>query len=80
MAISIDTRTHIIGDLMLITGTWANGDTSIDLSSHLSSVIMAFVAPSTATEQANPVGIVGTTVHFTETGGDDGIWSVVGKR
>ena len=80
MAVTIDSRTHVIGDLVLISGTWENGDTSIDVSSHLSSVLMAFVAPSSATEQANPVGIVGTTIHFTESGGDDGIWSAIGKR
>ena len=80
MAITIDSRTHIIGDLMLISGTWANGDTSIDVSSHLSSVLMAFVCPSTTTEQANPVSIVGTTIHFTESGSDDGVWSAIGKR
>ena len=80
MAVTIDKRIHVIGDLVLISGTWENSDTSIDVSSHLSSVIMAFVAPASATEQANPVGIVGTTIHFTETGGDDGIWSAIGKR
>ena len=80
MAVTIDSRTHIIGDLMLISGTWENGDTSIDVSSHLSSVIMAFVAPTNASEQANPVGIVGTTIHFTESAAHDGIWSAIGKR
>ena len=80
MAVTIDTRTHVIGDLMMITGTWENGDTSIDVSSHLSKVFMAFVAPSTTTEQANPVSVVGTTIHFTESGGDDGIWTAIGQR
>ena len=53
MAVGFDTRVHVMGDLMLVTGTWENGDTSIDLSSHLSTVLMAMVCPSTTTEQAN---------------------------
>ena len=80
MAIGFDSRPHTLGDCMLMTGTWENGDTSIDLSEHFSVIFMAFVAPSTTTEQANPVSIVGTTLHFTETGGDDGVWSAIGKR
>lgn len=80
MAVTIDTRTHVIGDLMMITGTWENGDTSIDVSSHLRKVFMAFVAPTNASEQANPLGIVGTTIHFTEGAAHDGIWSAIGQR
>jgi len=80
MAIGFDERPSIIGNLMIVTGTWENGDTSIDLSGFLSEVLMATVIPSSATEQANPVGIVGTTVHFTETGTDDGVWFAIGRR
>lgn len=80
MAITIDERPHVMGDLLLVTGTWANGDTSIDLSDVLSSVVMAMVCPSTTTEQANPISIVGTTIHFTESGADDGVWSALGRR
>ena len=80
MAITVDERPHVMGDLMLVTGTWANGDTSIDLSDMLSSIVMAMVCPSTTTEQANPISIVGTTIHFTESGSDDGVWSALGKR
>ena len=80
MAITVDERPHVMGDLMLVTGTWANGDTSIDLSGILSSVVMAMVCPSTTTEQANPISIVGTTIHFTESGSDNGVWSALGRR
>ncbi len=80
MAIGYDTRTHVMGDLMLVTGTWENGDTSIDLSTHLSTVLMAMVCPSATTEQANPISIVGTTLHFTESGSDGGVWSALGSR
>ena len=80
MAIGYDERPTAIGNLIVVTGTWENGDTSIDLSSHMSEVLMATVIPSSATEQANPVGIVGSTVHFTESGGDDGVWFAIGRR
>ena len=32
MAIVIDTRTHVAGDMMVVTGTYGAGDASIDLS------------------------------------------------
>ena len=73
-------RPTMIGNLIVVTGTWANGDTSIDLSSFMSEVLTATVIPSSATEQANPVGIVGSTVHFTESGSDDGVWFAIGRR
>ena len=80
MAIGYDERPTAIGNLLVVTGTWENGDTSIDLSDFLSEVLMATVIPSSATEQANPIGIVGTTVHFTESGSDGGIWFAMGRR
>lgn len=80
MAIGFDERPTMLGNLVVLTGTWENGDTSIDLSSFMSEVLMATVIPSSTTEQANPVGIVGTTVHFTESGSDDGIWFAIGRR
>lgn len=80
MAIGYDERPTAIGNLLVVTGTWENGDTSIDLSDFLSEVLMATVIPSSATEQANPIGIVDTTVHFTESGSDGGIWFAMGRR
>ena len=41
MAITIDTRVHVAGDMMVVTGTYAASDASIDLSDHLSSVMFA---------------------------------------
>ena len=78
--VTYDERPTMIGNLIVVTGTWANGDTSIDLSSFMSEVLTATVIPSSATEQANPVGIVGSTVHFTESGSDDGVWFAIGRR
>ena len=80
MGIEFDERPTMIGNLIVVTGTWENGDTSIDLSSFMSEVLTATVIPTSATEQANPVGIVGTTVHFTESGGDNGVWFAIGRR
>ena len=80
MTVGFDTRVHVMGDLMLVTGTWENGDESIDLSNHLSTILMAMVCPSTTGEQANAISIVGTTLHFTESGTDGGVWSALGSR
>ena len=41
MAIVIDTRTHVAGDMMVVTGTYGAGDASIDLSEQLSEVYFA---------------------------------------
>ena len=41
MAIAIDTRVHIAGDMMVVTGTFGASDASIDLSAHLSNVMFA---------------------------------------
>ena len=41
MAVTIDTRVHVAGDMMVVTGTYAAGDASIDLSAHLSTVFFA---------------------------------------
>lgn len=51
MAVTIDPRPTYFGDRMIITGSYEAGDTSIDLSSLLSSIDFAGVNPSAA--QAN---------------------------
>ena len=50
MAIGYDERPTMIGNLTVVTGTWENGDTSIDLSSFLSEILMGTVIPSGTTE------------------------------
>ena len=69
MAITFDPRPTIIGNLMLVTGTFADGDTSIDFSGHLASLVYGDVivvgGNDNPTEEANPVAN-GTTLHFTE--------------
>ena len=40
-AITTDTRTHTLGDLHMVTGTFTDGGTEIDYSNHLSLVLAA---------------------------------------
>lgn len=49
MAVTIDPRPTYFGDRMVVTGSYAAGDTSIDLTSLLASIDMATVTTSAAT-------------------------------
>ncbi len=80
MAIVFDNRPTILGNLMLVTGTWANGDTSVDLSGYLADILHFDVTANSATEQANPTGYVGTTGHFTENASVGGRFIALGHR
>lgn len=80
MAISFDDRPITIGSILLLTGTWENGDTSIDASDYLSEVLFFDILVNSATEQANPTGFVDTTCHFTESGSDGGRFIILGRR
>jgi len=53
MAIAIDERTTVFGNKMVVTGTYAATDTSIDLSGLLSSIDMGVVTPTTALAPQN---------------------------
>jgi hypothetical protein len=55
MATTEDTRRHVLGDMVLLTGTFTAGDTDIGFGEHLSK---AFAAG------ANPTTIVDTTVKI----------------
>jgi len=48
MAITIDPRTSVFGDRMVVTGTYEAADASIDLSSFLSEIDMAVLTPIAA--------------------------------
>ena len=41
MAITTDTRVHVMGDLMLVTGTFTQGGQEVDFSPYLSTVMCA---------------------------------------
>ena len=45
MAVSIDSRPTVFGNKIVVTGTYAAADTSIDLSSMMSSIDMATATP-----------------------------------
>jgi len=70
MAFTSDNRPHTIGDLIAITGTVENGDTSIDLSAFMSEILMATCHPlsGVAGPTTGTCSIVGTTVNFNDPG------------
>lgn len=70
MAFTADTRPQAMGNLIVITGTVANGDTSTDLSDYMSEILMAMVNPNGGGGGApqETIVITGTTV----THGDPG--------
>ena len=80
MAINFDDRPITIGSILLLTGTWANGDTSIDASDYLSEILHFDVTANSATEQANPTGYVTTTCHFTENASVGVRFIILGRR
>ena len=83
MAFTSDNRPHTIGDMIVITGTVANGDTSVDLSDFLSEILMATCHPlsGAATPTTGTCSIVGTTVNFNDPAvAAGGRLFVVGKR
>ena len=80
MAITFDNRPITIGSILLLTGTWENGDTEVDASDHLSEILHFDVTANSDTEQANPTGYVTTTGHFTENAAVGGRFIILGRR
>ena len=56
MAVTIDPRPSYFGDRMIVTGSYAASDTTIDLGSLLASVDMCVLTPTEA-----PAGVTVTT-------------------
>lgn len=83
MAFVSDNRPHTLGDLIVITGTIANGDVSVELSDFLSEVLMV-TAVSNAAVAAPLTAAIDTTsatlVRFADPGADGGRIMVFGKR
>ena len=71
---------------MLVTGTFADNDASIDFSGHLASLVYGDVivvgGDNNPTEEANPVaiGADGTTLHFSENASLGGRFIGIGFR
>ena len=81
MAFTSDNRPHTLGDLIVITGTVANGDTSADLSAFMTEILMAQVNPLSGVGAHGGATIAGTTVNFTDPGvADGGRLFAIGKR
>mgnify|MGYP003626659373 CR=1 FL=1 len=64
MAVSIDSRPTVFGNKIVVTGTYAAADTSIDLSSMMSSIDMATATPTApiAPQVLSPGGAADATV------------------
>ena len=87
---TIDTRPHYIGDLLMVTGTFTNGNTdtggSIDLSSLLAGIIGAGAnaGSSTAGSGAGLDGVFslinGSTLVIQSVADQDGTWYAFGRR
>jgi hypothetical protein len=81
MAITIDSRPHVIGDLVIVTGTFANGDTiAIDLSAHLSRIMLFVCNETDSTARALVSSVDGTTAYAVEAGAGGGTWFALGQR
>ena len=65
MAVTIDPRPTVFGDRMIITGTYAAGDNSIDLSSFLSEIDFAG-ANSSGAIAARPITDTGASPVATQ--------------
>lgn len=81
MAILVDSRKHVIGDLVVVTGTFADGDTiEVDLSDHLSKIMLFVCNEADTTARAMVTSISGTTGYATEAGSGGGTWFALGQR
>jgi len=67
MALTLDARPHVIGDLVLLTGTivQADGGTTVDISEHVSNIIFANVQGKIGAGPPQGVCIVSdTSIQF----------------
>jgi hypothetical protein len=80
MAFTADNRPHTIGDLMVITGTVANLDTSTDLSAFLSEILWGQVSVIGPAGAPQTTSINGTTLVYANPGPTGGKLFVIGKR
>ena len=81
MAFTSDNRPHVMGDLIAITGTVANGDTEADLSAFMTEILMAQMNPLEGAGAPGGATIDGTTVKFVDPGvASGGRLFALGKR
>jgi len=82
---TIDTRRHVIGDLVFVTGTFTNGalDTGgdIDVSDRLSKIFAAGANGNAAGATDTEIdGTAGTTLTLVTAANLDGTWWAIGQR
>jgi nucleoside phosphorylase len=79
MAFVSDNRPSAFGNMIVVTGTVASGDTTADLSEFMSEILMAQVQATDGTATALTAAIDGTSVDFTNLG-RAGRLMAIGKR
>ena len=79
MAFVSDERPSAFGNMIVVTGTVASGDTTADLSDFMSEILMAQVQATDGTSTALTAAIDGTSVDFTNLG-RAGRLMAIGKR
>jgi hypothetical protein len=78
---TIDSRKHVLGDLVVVTGTFVNGETiAVDLSDHLSKIMLFVCNETDETARAMVTSISGTTGYAAEAGSGGGTWFALGQR
>ena len=83
MAFVSDNRPHTLGDLIVITGTVASGDTSVELGDFLSEILMLTVVPNAGAPAPITAAIdttSATLARFDDPGASGGRIMVFGKR
>ena len=79
MAFVSDERPSAFGNMIVVTGTVASGDTTADLSDFMSEILMAQVQATDGTATPLTAAIDGTSVDFTDLG-RAGRLMAIGKR
>ena len=79
MAFVSDEGPSAFGNMIVVTGTVASGDTTADLSDFMSEILMAQVQATDGTATALTAAIDGTSVDFTNLG-RAGRLMAIGKR
>ena len=79
MVFVADDRPSAFGNMIVVTGTVASGDTTADLSDFMSEILMAQVQATDGTATALTAAIDGTSVDFTNLG-RAGRLMAIGKR
>ena len=81
MAFTSDNRPHVMGDLIAITGTVENGDTTIDLSDYLSEILSGTCHALSVAGTSSVCTINGTSVVFSDPSRPEGArLFVLGRR